>query len=103
MAFKMKGFKPHNMYDKQKAETHKEHLALKEKGYKHSPYKKMDALHNGEPGVQKEDFEQFSAMKKKVSWKYGKGTYSGELIPSKETSTHRYARTHNGKVKSLPK
>ena len=68
MAFKMKGFKPHNMYDKQKAETHKEHLALKEKGYKHSPYKKMDALHNGEPGVQKEDFEQFSAMKKRGLW-----------------------------------
>ena len=40
MAFKMKGFKPHNMYDKQKAETKKEHLALKEKGYKHGPYKK---------------------------------------------------------------
>jgi hypothetical protein len=40
---------------------------------------------------------------KKVSWKYGDGTYSGELIPSKETSTHRYARTENGKIKSLPK
>ena len=40
---------------------------------------------------------------KKVSWKYGDATYSGELIPSKETSTHRYARTHNGKIKSLPK
>ena len=34
MAFKMKGFKPHNMYDKQRAETHDEHLALKNKGYK---------------------------------------------------------------------
>jgi len=44
-----------------------------------------------------------SPLEKKVSWKYGKGTYSGELIPSKETSTHRYARTHNGKIKSLPK
>jgi len=44
-----------------------------------------------------------SPIEKKVSWKYGKGTYSGELIPSKETSTHRYARTHNGKIKSLPK
>ena len=41
MAFKMKGFKPHNMYDRQKAETHDEHVALKEKGYKHSPYKKQ--------------------------------------------------------------
>jgi hypothetical protein len=39
MAFKMKGFKPHNMYDRQKAETHDEHVALKDKGYKHSPYK----------------------------------------------------------------
>ena len=25
------------------------------------------------------------------------------LIPSKETKTHRYARTTNGKIKSLPK
>ena len=40
MAFKMKGFKPHNMYKTEKAETHKEHLALEEEGYDHSPYKK---------------------------------------------------------------
>tara|TARA_R100000951_G_C2636243_1_gene179396 strand:- start:1271 stop:1474 length:204 start_codon:yes stop_codon:yes gene_type:complete len=40
MVFKMKGFEPHNMYKTEKAETHKEHLALKEKGYDHSPYKK---------------------------------------------------------------
>ena len=33
-------FKPHNMYDRQKAETYKEHLELEEKGYKHSPYAK---------------------------------------------------------------
>jgi len=44
-----------------------------------------------------------SPLDKKVSWKYGKGTYSGDLIPSMETSNHRYARTHNGKIKSLPK
>ena len=47
-----------------------------------------------------------SPMKKSgtnVSWKYGGKTYHGTLIPSKETSTHRYARTHNGKIKSLPK
>jgi|TARA_R110000824_G_scaffold136470_1_gene300117 hypothetical protein len=25
-----------------------------------NPVKKMDPMHNGEPGVQKEDFEQFS-------------------------------------------
>jgi hypothetical protein len=40
---------------------------------------------------------------RKVSWKYGGKTYYGTLIPSMETSTHRYARTHNGKIKSLPK
>lgn len=40
---------------------------------------------------------------KKVCWKYGKGKYCGTLIPSKETATHRYARTENGKIKSLPK
>ena len=39
----------------------------------------------------------------KVSWKYGSETYHGTLIPSKETKTHRYARTHNNKIKSLPK
>jgi len=50
-----------------------------------------------------DEMEEKSPLEKKVSWKYGKGTYSGELIPSKETATHRYARTHNGKIKSLPK
>ncbi len=40
---------------------------------------------------------------KKVCWEYGKGKYCGTLIPSKETKTHRYARTENGKIKSLPK
>jgi len=48
-------------------------------------------------------FKMKTPLYKKVSWKYGKGTYSGELIPSMETKTHRYARTHNGKIKSLPK
>ena len=38
-----------------------------------------------------------------VSWKWGSGTYSGTLIPSMETSEARFARTHNGKIKRLPK
>ena len=37
---KKESFKPHNMYDKKKAETYKEHLELKNKGYSHSPVKK---------------------------------------------------------------
>ena len=36
---KKESFKPHNMYDKKKAETYKEHLELKKKGYSHSPAK----------------------------------------------------------------
>ena len=41
--------------------------------------------------------------KGRVSWEYGGKTYYGKLIPSRETKTHRYARTENGKIKSLPK
>ena len=40
---------------------------------------------------------------KKVSWKWGGKTYSGKIIPSRETKTHRFARTHIGKIKKLPK
>ena len=39
----------------------------------------------------------------KVSWMWGSKRYSGTLIPSRETKTHRFARTHNGKIKRLPK
>ena len=39
----------------------------------------------------------------KVSWMWRGKKYSGTLIPSRETATHRYARTENGKIKTLPK
>lgn len=38
-----------------------------------------------------------------VTWKFKGKEYSGTLLPERETSTHRYALTHNGKIKSLPK
>jgi hypothetical protein len=38
-----------------------------------------------------------------ISWMFGGKKYSGKLIKSMETSTHRFARTHNGKIKRLPK
>ena len=38
-----------------------------------------------------------------VSWKWKGKSYSGTLIPSMETSKARYARTKNGKIKTLPK
>ena len=40
---------------------------------------------------------------KRVSWRWGGKTYYGTLIPSRETKTHRFARTENGKRKKLPK
>ena len=44
MAFKMKGFEPHNMYKTKKANTHKDHLDLEKKGYDHNPYKKASSF-----------------------------------------------------------
>ena len=38
-----------------------------------------------------------------TSWNWKGKTYSGTLIPSMETETNRYARTENGKIKTLPK
>ena len=48
MAFKMKGFKAHNMYKTEKAETYKEHLDLEKKGYDHNPYKQSNKRTKGE-------------------------------------------------------
>lgn len=38
-------------------------------------------------------------MAKKVTWKYGKGTYSGTVI--RKTKDKIYARTKNGKTKVI--
>ncbi len=40
---------------------------------------------------------------KKVSWLWRGKRYYGTLIPSKEDKDNRYARTENGKIKTLPK
>lgn len=74
MAFKMKGFVPHNMYDKKKAETHKEHLELKKKGYTHSPIKqdeKQEAAYN------KQNAEMRSDHKKETGKTLGNQLTSG--------------------------
>lgn len=38
-----------------------------------------------------------------VSWNFKGKSYSGTLIPGMEDANNRYARTHNGKIKTLPK
>ena len=42
-------------------------------------------------------------MKKKVSWLFGGKRYYGTLIPSRETKTHRFARTANRNIKKIKK
>tara|TARA_Y100000401_G_scaffold116500_2_gene122422 strand:- start:546 stop:680 length:135 start_codon:yes stop_codon:yes gene_type:complete len=40
-------------------------------------------------------------MPKRVSWLWGGKRYSGTLI--RETKTHKFARTANGKIKKIAK
>ena len=49
------------------------------------------------------DKKEFKKAGGTVSWKFKGKTYSGTLIPSMEDANNRYARTHNGKIKTLPK
>ena len=44
-----------------------------------------------------------SGVKGRVEWKWGGMVCSGILIPSRETNTHCYAKTHKGNVKTLTK
>lgn len=44
-----------------------------------------------------------SGTKGKVVWKFGGHKCYGTLLPSKETKTHCYARTHKGNIKTLAK
>ena len=37
------------------------------------------------------------------SWLWRGKRYYGTLIPSRETKENRFARTENGKIKTLPK
>ena len=69
-----KKFKPHMMYDAKKAETHKEHLKLKNQGYGHSPNKMRNSPLKG-----------LMSSPIKACWK-----------------GYRYAGTENGKDKCVP-
>ncbi len=61
----MKGFKAHNMYKTEKANTYKEHLALEKKGYDHNPYKKL----TDPPGRSKKEEikHDISELKKEIN------------------------------------
>ena len=122
MAFKMKGFKPHNMYKTEKANTKADHDRLEKQGFDHSPYDKalvgnqhelpeflQKEIKNSPAKKYKSDAQRKavhaskaeSGLKKTVSWMYGGKKYSGKVI--RETKDKIFARTHNNKVKTIVK
>tara|TARA_R110002072_G_scaffold54386_2_gene142866 strand:+ start:416 stop:1060 length:645 start_codon:yes stop_codon:yes gene_type:complete len=60
MAFKMKHYRPFQQMESD-AQQRKNLMNDNPVDSKASALNKMDPMHNGEPGVQKEDFEQFSS------------------------------------------
>ena len=48
-----------------------------------------------------DDMGEKSPLEKRGSWEYGGKTYYGDYI--REDSKYTYYRTHNNKIKSLPK
>ena len=60
-------------------------------------------LENKTPVQYLETSRKFYKSGGSVSWNWKGKSYSGTLIPSMETDKARYARTENGKIKTLPK
>ena len=83
-----KKFEEHMMYDAKKAETKKEHLELKEKGYGHSKssFKMKGFSYPGQSPMYKKNKEG------KEQGADGKACWDG----------YRYAGTENGKDKCVP-
>ena len=52
---------------------------------------------------EKQDDTMMAKKGGSVSWNWKGKSYSGTLIPSMENEKNRYARTKNGKIKTLPK
>jgi hypothetical protein len=72
-----------------------------------SEYKKLSELLNKVPALAPIAVAPSLLEEQKeggsVSWQWKGKTYSGTLIPSMEDANNRYAKTHNGKIKTLPK
>ena len=82
-------FEPHMMYDTKTGKAYKANEPAD-----HEKYKKLGYLHKD---------ELKKAKGGSVSWNWKGKSYSGTLIPSMENENNRYARTENGKIKTLPK
>ena len=79
----------------------------KAQAHEYAKLMKGKIKNNPNYGMEKQNTSRLLMAKmktgRKVCWEYGKGKYCGTLIPSMENAKNRYARTENGKIKTLPK
>jgi hypothetical protein len=96
MAFKMKGSPFHQM--ESDAQQRKNLMNDNPVDSKASALNKMDPMHNGEPGVQKEDFEQFSSpMNQGYSDRYNKkGESQIDVLNKRVANANNYNKKLEG-------
>ena len=96
MAFKMKGSPFHQM--ESDAQQRKNLMNDNPVDSKASALNKMDPMHNGEPGVQKEDFEQFSSpMNQGYSDRYNKkGESQIDVLNRRVLNSNNYNKKLEG-------
>jgi len=99
MAFKMKGSPFHNM--ESNAQQRKNLMSDDPIGSQASALNKMDPMHNGKPGVQKEDFEQFSSpMNQGYPDRYNKkGESQSDILDKRTANRNNYVTNKHNKTK----
>ena len=102
MAFKMKGSPFHQM--ESDAQERKNLMNDNPVDSKASALNKMDPMHNGEPGVQKEDFEQFSSpMNQGFSNRYNKkGESQSDVLNKRRANRNNYVIDKHNKTEFTP-
>ena len=99
MAFKMKGSPFQQM--ESNAQQRKNLMNDNPVDSKASALNKMDPMHNGEPGVQKEDFEQFSSpMNQGYTDRYNKkGESQSDILDKRTANRNNYVTNKHNKTK----
>ena len=73
------------IHDRELIYDAKQQLHRADKAYKESPAHKMDPMHNGKPGVQKDDFAQFSGSKAPTNY----GTEHSSPVAMTDAASYR--------------
>ena len=102
MAFKMKGSPFQQM--ESNAQQRKNLMNDNPVDSRASALNKMDPMHNGEPGVQKEDFEQFSSpMNQGYSNRYNKkGESQSDVLNKRRANRNNYVIDKHNKTEFTP-